>query len=171
MMKKINRGKQFEGEFIKGITDVKMTSIDRLIDPMGGYLGVGNICDFIIYQNPFQYYFECKSTTKGVLNFTNDISNTQWEGLIQKSYYPGVTAGFVIWFISFERVIFVPASEMLKIRKLGHASLKLSDVDKGLVDIYNVPMIIKRVLPKIKTLKFLEMLADNYTDWRWIPIE
>ena len=58
---RVNRGKDFEGQIHTGFDKVRGVSIDRLPDPMAGYAGIKNICDFIVYRYPLQYYIECKS--------------------------------------------------------------------------------------------------------------
>ena len=42
-----NRGKQFEQVIKDAFLKIPDVSIDRLYDPMAGYAGVKNICDFI----------------------------------------------------------------------------------------------------------------------------
>lgn len=104
---RVNRGKDFEGQVHDGFAKIEGVSIDRLPDPMAGYAGVRNICDFLVYKYPTQYYVECKSCYGNTLSIhSNDpkrkygaITNNQWEGLLEKSKIPGVRAGVMIWFI------------------------------------------------------------------------
>ena len=104
---RVNRGKDFEGQVHAGFSKIDGVSIDRLPDPMAGYAGVRNICDFLVYKYPTQYYIECKSCYGNTLSIhSNDpkkkygaITNNQWEGLLEKSKIPGVRAGIVVWFI------------------------------------------------------------------------
>lgn len=104
---RVNRGKDFEGQVYDGFAKIDGVSIDRLPDPMAGYAGVKNICDFIVYKQPTQYYIECKSCYGNTLSInSNDpkkkygaITNNQWEGLLEKSKIPGVRAGVFVWFI------------------------------------------------------------------------
>jgi hypothetical protein len=103
----VNRGKDFEGQVHDGFSKIDGVSIDRLPDPMAGYAGVRNICDFLVYKYPTQYYIECKSCYGNTLSIhSNDpkkkygaITNNQWEGLLEKSKIPGVRAGILVWFI------------------------------------------------------------------------
>ena len=107
---RVNRGKDFEGQIYDGFAKIDGVSIDRLPDPMAGYAGVKNICDFLVYKYPTQYYIECKSCYGNTLSIhSNDpkrkygaITNNQWEGLLEKSKIPGVRAGVMIWFIDHE---------------------------------------------------------------------
>ena len=104
---RVNRGKDFEGQVHDGFAKIDGVSIDRLPDPMAGYAGVRNICDFLVYKYPTQYYIECKSCYGNTLSIhSNDpkkkygaITNNQWEGLLEKSKIPGVRAGILVWFI------------------------------------------------------------------------
>lgn len=104
---RVNRGKDFEGQVHDGFAKIEGVSIDRLPDPMAGYAGVRNICDFLVYKYPTQYYIECKSCYGNTLSIhSNDpkkkygaITNNQWEGLLEKSKIPGVRAGIMVWFI------------------------------------------------------------------------
>lgn len=104
---RVNRGKDFEGQVHDGFAKIDGVSIDRLPDPMAGYAGVRNICDFLVYKYPTQYYIECKSCYGNTLSIhSNDpkkkygaITNNQWEGLLEKSKIPGVRAGIMVWFI------------------------------------------------------------------------
>ena len=59
-MRKQNRGKEFEGCIRKAFENVPNVSFDRLPDPMAGYSGVRNICDFSMFQSPDMFYIECK---------------------------------------------------------------------------------------------------------------
>ena len=47
---KVNRGKQFEEQIKQAFLNVKDCSVDRLYDTTSGFIGVANICDFIIYK-------------------------------------------------------------------------------------------------------------------------
>ena len=104
---RVNRGKDFEGQVHDGFAKIDGVSIDRLPDPMAGYAGVRNICDFLVYKYPTQYYIECKSCYGNTLSIhSNDpkkkygaITNNQWEGLLEKSKIHGVRAGVLVWFI------------------------------------------------------------------------
>ena len=86
----VNRGKQFEDAIESAFKKCSDVSIDRFADPAAGYAGVRNICDFIVYSYPFQYYFECKGCYGNTLSIhSNDpkkrygaITNNQWDGLL-----------------------------------------------------------------------------------------
>ena len=67
----INRGKDFEAVVKDCFLTVPGVSIDRLHDQMTGFKGSTNICDFIVYKEPYEYYFECKAVHGNTLPFSN----------------------------------------------------------------------------------------------------
>lgn len=150
-MSKVNRGKQFEEQVRTALENVPDTSVDRLIDPQNGFAGVRNICDFIAYHYPHQFYIECKSCYGNTLSIhTNNpknkygaITNNQWEGLLEKSKTTGVIAGYVIWFIDHDITVFLSAKYLEFIRNNGKKSVNIKDLDDSW---YIVPGNKKRVL-------------------------
>ncbi len=128
---RVNRGKDFEGQVYDGFTKVPGVSIDRLQDPMAGYAGVKNICDFVVYKHPYQYYIECKSCYGNTFSInSNDpkkkygnITNNQWEGLLEKSKIPGVRAGILLWFIDHDETYWLDIRLLQRWRVLGNKSV------------------------------------------------
>lgn len=116
----VNRGKQFEDVIRESFEKVPGVSIDRLHDQTTHYKGSTNICDFIVYLEPYEYYFECKSIHGNTLSIhSNDpkrkygsISNAQWEGLLEKSQIEGVTAGIICWWIDKDVTLFIPIQRL-----------------------------------------------------------
>lgn len=102
-----NRGKQFEEVIKKSFEKIPNVSIDRLHDQTTGYLGSNNICDFIVYKKPYEYYIECKSIHGNTFPFSN-ITDNQYRGLLEKSKIKGVIAGLMIWWIDRDVTAFVP---------------------------------------------------------------
>lgn len=102
-----NRGKKFERVIREAFEKVPGVSIDRLHDQTSGFKGSQNICDFIVYKEPYEYYIECKSVHGASLSFSN-ITDTQWNGLLQKSQIEGVFAGVICWFIDKDITLFIP---------------------------------------------------------------
>lgn len=104
----VNRGKDFENVIRKAFEKVEGVSIDRLHDQMTGYkVTSANICDFIVYKKPYQYYIECKSVHGNTLPFSN-ITTNQWNGLLEKSKIEGVYAGIICWWIDLDETWFIP---------------------------------------------------------------
>lgn len=119
----VNRGKKFENAVRESFEKVEGVSIDRLHDQTTGYQGSSNICDFIVYKEPYEHYIECKSVhgntlsihsipkpdRHGVLHgFYGNITDKQWEGLLEKSQIAGVTAGILCWWIDHDVTLFIP---------------------------------------------------------------
>lgn len=104
----VNRGKQFEDVIRAAFEKVPNVSIDRLHDQTTHYKGSSaNICDFIVYREPYEYYFECKSVHGNRLSFSN-ITETQWNGLLEKSKIEGVFAGVLCWWVDKDVTAFIP---------------------------------------------------------------
>lgn len=121
----VNRGKQFENVIRKSFERVDGVSIDRLNDNTAGFKGVAGICDFIVYKEPYEYYIECKSVHGASLPFRN-ITDTQWEGLLEKSKIEGVTAGIICWWIDKDVTRFIPIEVLQKMREDGKKSIHYS---------------------------------------------
>ena len=143
----VNRGKQFEDVVREALERVPDVSVDRLHDQTNGYIGSSNICDFIVYRKPYQLYIECKSVhgntlsihsipkpdRYGVLHgFYGDITDKQWEGLLEKSKIRGVTAGVLIWWVDKDVTRFVTIQSLQRIREYEFKSIRYdADVIQG----------------------------------------
>lgn len=121
-----NYGKEFEGVVRKAFEKVPNVSIDRLHDQTTGWKGSTNICDFIVYREPYEYYFECKSVHGNRLPFSN-ITDTQWKGLMEKSQIEGVFAGIICWWIDRDRTFFLPIQK-LAIWRYFDSALQLKSI-------------------------------------------
>ena len=134
-----NRGKQFEEVVRECFEKVPHTAVNRLPDPVMGYLGYRNICDFIVYNKPYEYYIECKSVHGNLLSihskpklgrdgrwhgFYGAITDTQWEGLLEKSEIKGVFAGVMCWWIDKDITRFIPIQMLEKMRNNGAKSIR-----------------------------------------------
>lgn len=117
-----NRGKDFEEVVRKCFEKVKDTSIIRLPDPAMGYLGYRNVCDFIVYHYPKQYFIECKSCHGASLPLDN-ITRNQREGLAEVKDILGVRAGVLVWFVDHDYTVWVPIQVILGMRENGEKSL------------------------------------------------
>lgn len=139
-----NRGKQFEEVIRKAFEKVPNVSIDRLHDQTTGFVGSQNICDFIVYKEPYEYYIECKSVHGNTLPFSN-ITDTQWNGLIEKSCIEGVFAGIICWWIDKDVTKFIPINVLWDMRNDGHKSIRynyehpdfLCSIDEETGDVYD----------------------------------
>ena len=82
-----NKGKNFESIIKHAFLKVPGVSIDRIPDQTMHHKGACNICDFIVYKKPYEYYIECKTVHGNTLPFSN-ITDMQWTGLLAKSQIP-----------------------------------------------------------------------------------
>ena len=121
-----NRGKKFENVIKTAFEKVDGVSIDRLHDQTTGFKGSSNICDFIVYKEPYEYYIECKSVHGASLPFSN-ITEKQWQGMFEKSKIEGVYAGVICWWIDKDVTAFVPIQTLLYHKNRGHKSFSYMD--------------------------------------------
>lgn len=140
-----NRGKEFENVIREAFEKVSNTSVVRLHDQTTGYLGSSNHCDFIVYRKPYELHIECKSVhgntlsihsipkpdKKGVLHgFYGNITDTQWEGLLEKSKIPGVIAGVICWWIDSDVTKFISIQELEITKRWGVKSIRYDHSEK-----------------------------------------
>ena len=162
----VSRGKQFEDMIKKAFLKHPDISLDRFPDPMAGYAGIRNICDFGVYRLPYQYYFECKAFSGNTLNFASAITKDQWDGLVEKSKIPGVMAGIIVWFIEHDTTTFVPIQELKRIRDAGAKSLNVKYLAAGNPLNIIVPGRKKRILFEYDAKTFLDNL-DQWAGKKW----
>lgn len=118
-----NRGKQFEDVVRHCFEQVPNTSVIRLPDPTNGYLGIRNISDFVIYHYPNQYFIECKSVHGNILPFSN-ITENQWNGMLEESKKKGVIAGIICWWVDKDVTLFIDINRLEYLRNAGLKSIR-----------------------------------------------
>lgn len=128
-----NRGKQFEEKVREAFEKVPDVSVVRLHDQTTGFLGSSNHCDFIVYKKPYEYHIECKSVHGNTLSIHSkdpskkygNITNKQWEGLLEKSKIKGVKAGVLCWWIDRDTTVYMPIEFLEEQRnKFGRKSVQ-----------------------------------------------
>lgn len=132
----VTRGKQFEERFKQDwVRTFPNGECVRLPDQVSGYKYTSqNICDFICYNYPNLFYIECKTHKKASIPLDNI---TQYERLIEHSGKQGVRSGVVIWLYDKDRVFYVPASTIKKMKEDGKKSIGLTSFDE--YDIIDLP--------------------------------
>lgn len=85
---------------------------DRLPDQVSGKIGSKNPCDFTAYKKPYYMYIECKTCQGDRLAIKSYISEHQWTTLLDKSKYPGVCAGYVVWFVNKNCIFYITAKAL-----------------------------------------------------------
>ena len=156
----VNRGKQFESVVRSAFEKVPNVSIDRLHDQTTGFKGSQNICDFIVYREPYEYYFECKSVHGASLPFSN-ITETQWNGLLEKSKIEGVFAGVICWWVDKDITRFIPIHILQMLKEEGKKSLNC--YWDSCVDAYNTRYYIPEIKGKKKRV-FFDYYVEEFLD-------
>lgn len=129
----INKGKQFEERFKKDwLESFPDSSITRLYDQVSGYKEASrNICDFICYNYPNQFFIECKSHKGASIPF-DKIS--QYDKMTEVVGIKGVRAGVVLWLYDKDKVFYIPISTITEMKKDGKKSVGLKAIEEG----YNI---------------------------------
>ena len=165
----VNRGKKFEDVIRESFEKVPGVSIDRLHDQTTKFKGTSaNICDFIVYREPYEYYIECKSVHGNTLSIhSNDpkhkygnISNTQWEGLLEKSQIEGVTAGIICWWIDKDVTLFLPIQILNQFKRVGNKSVRY-DISEYIGNVIEIKGKKKRVFFDYDMEEFLNEVQHN----------
>ena len=156
-----NRGKDFEKEIRNSLELVPNVSVDRLPDPTGGYSGVRNICDYVVYHKPNIFFIECKCLYSNTLNYKGAITQNQWDGMLEKSKINGCVAGVAIWFIDYDVTAFVAIQDLVEHRNKGNKSLNILDItgDKS-VPHFLIDGVKKRTMFKYLGESFLYQLHN-----------
>ena len=157
-----NRGKKFESVIREAFEKVPNVSIDRLHDQATGFRGSSNICDFIVYKEPYEYYIECKSVHGNILPFSN-ITDTQWNGLLEKSQIEGVFAGVICWWIDKDITKFIPIQALAWLDMVGYKSIRYDEgtSDNYLSDVVEIKGKKKRVFFDYDMQDFIERMEEN----------
>ena len=158
----VNYGKKFESIVREAFEKVPNVSIDRLHDQTTGFKGSTNICDLIVYREPYEYYIECKSVHGASLPFSN-ITDTQWNGLLQKSQIKGVFAGVICWWIDKDVTKFIPIQVLAWLDMSGYKSIRYDKgtPDKYVGDIIEIKGKKKRVFFDYDMKEFLDEIQSN----------
>ena len=120
-------------------------SFDRFYDQMTGfYLTSRNICDFVCYKYPNQYFIESKATWKDRFDFSM-ISETQFEGLMNKSQIYGCFGLIIILFASYKRAFILDIKEIkyLIVNK-NQKSLNIKKINSWGIHYIEIPTISSR---------------------------
>lgn len=155
----INRGKDFEEVIKKGFLSVPDTTVERMPDPVQGYLGIRNKCDFYIYHFPYVYYIECKTIQQHRLPLDN-ITFNQRTGMLEVSKTFGVVAGIICWFIHEDITLFMPIQTIEACRLRGDKSINSREWESydGFIKINGTK---KRVFYDYDLVEFLTIMQDE----------
>lgn len=115
-------GKMFEEDFKKAQEAGNSGLLHRLYDTTNGFRGNANIADFILLSPKKSIYIECKVTAKASLPFAN-ISDRQWDGLLNASSYLGVEAGVLVLYGKHNRIVWHDIRQLAEHARQGFKSI------------------------------------------------
>ena len=119
-------------------------SFDRFYDQMTGYFMTSrNICDFICYKYPYLYYLESKATYEDRFNFSM-LTETQHDGLLQKSKIHGVYGLVIILFATYQKAFILNIRDIKNLEDDGKKSLNIKKIDKWNISYAEIPTIPSR---------------------------
>ena len=116
----MNKGKKFEEIIKRDFNKLEQSKITRLYDPVGGYGGISNVCDFIAYKYPYSFYFEAKETQVNTFNL-NKLS--QYEDLLEYKEIKGLFAGVLVWFSHKNIITWTSIETVEKLKGIGIKSI------------------------------------------------
>lgn len=125
-----NPGKPAEDQLRKWLDKPEAGySFDRIPDQMTGKKGSTNICDFVLFKSPYQYYIESKSTWEDRFNFSM-LTDDQYKGILKKSQIQNVFGVVVVLFASYQRAFIIDIREIDRLVQSGKKSLNIKKIDK-----------------------------------------
>lgn len=166
-----SKGKQFEQKIKEAFELVTDVSIDRVHDQVTKYKGSKNICDFIVYKKPFEYYIECKSVHGNTLSIYGtdeehkygNISNEQWEGLLKKSEIEGVFAGVICWWVDKDVTKYLPITFLKELRDNQYKSIRYDLNSFKTQNTVFIDGVKKKIYFKYNMGKFLEEMENGFS--------
>lgn len=105
---------------------------DRIPDPIGGYFGQRNICDFTCFKSPNMWYIESKATEHDRFDF-NMLTDVQYYGLLEKSKIEHVYAVVIVLFITYQRAFILNIKDIDYLCNQGIKSLNIKKINKWLI--------------------------------------
>lgn len=103
-------------------------SFDRIKDQMTGYWGSKNICDFACFRSPYLWYIESKATWEDRFDF-NMITETQHDGLMEKSKINNVFGVVIVLFVSYKRAFIIDINEIERLIQSGKKSINIKKIN------------------------------------------
>lgn len=112
----------------------------RLPDQMTGFYGSSNICDFELYKYPNHYWIESKATWNDRFDLSM-LTDTQYDGLLNKSKINGVDGIVIVLFASYQRAFWISIKEIDRLKQSGKKSLNILKIDKWDIDYHEIKTI------------------------------
>ena len=131
----VNYGKRFEIRFKEDWEKSFPNGvIERIPDQMTMYKGSENVCDFICYDYPNQFFIECKTHAGASIPFD---AIPQYERMLKLKGKQGVVAGVVLFLYEKFKVLYFPLEILDILYKQGEKSIGLRHLGK--YDILEIP--------------------------------
>lgn len=153
-------GKKWEENFADQCKQ-QGVAITRLHDVFQGRKSITNHCDYVVYQYPCEFHLELKSTGTGTFPLTN-LSKTQFIGLMDRQGIKGIVCGLLIQYRKFEKIYFIPITEVERFKELDVKSIKFKDVERGDIQAIELPSKIKRTNYDLELIPFFEKVGAYY---------
>lgn len=96
---------------------------------MTGFFGSKNICDFTLFKSPNMYYIESKATWEDRFDLSR-ITETQYQGLIEKSRIDHVYGLVIVLFASYKRAFILDIKDIDDYKQEGNKSINIKKIDK-----------------------------------------
>lgn len=146
-MARKNYGKPFENKIREQLEDAGIYCL-RLFDPPKGYKGIANPCDILLHRKGVTYFLECKTIKKeaSISIYSNDpegkhiygnVSNGQWEGLLQ-AQESGIVSGLLVWWVARDTTKFIPIKTAERLRNNGAKSIRYDVSGGGVTELHGV---------------------------------
>ena len=137
-------------------------SFDRVPDQLTGYYGSSNICDFMCYKYPNQYYIESKATEHDRFDFAM-LTDIQYNGLLSKSGIPGAYGLVIVLFATYKRAFILDIRDIQKSIDNGQKSVNIKKCDAWTIPSVEIPTIPnnrKKLLDYTGELQYLVSILD-----------
>lgn len=102
---------------------------DRIPDPVGGFYGQRNICDFLCFKAPNLFYIESKCTENDRFEFSR-LSPGQYEGLLEKSRIQNVFGIVIVLFATQQRAFILDIRDIDKLQQSGIKSINIKKINR-----------------------------------------
>lgn len=103
-------------------------SFDRIPDQMSGMYGSSNICDFVLFKSPNQYYIESKATYEDRFDFAQ-ITDNQRTKLLEKSQIKHVFGLVIVLFATYKRAFVLDIQDVQKMIDSGKKSINIKKIE------------------------------------------
>lgn len=105
-------------------------SYTRLFDQLSGFYQTSrNICDFIVYEYPYQYFIESKATYGDRFDFSM-IQPHQKDGLLMKSKIYGCFGLIIVLFATYKRAFILDIRDINDMITNGKKSINIKKINK-----------------------------------------